>query len=111
MDGSWWSGGWHWQCLLYAVWEQVIGFSIVVGLLSLGRRRWNEPSVRVSKLSRYTFAVYIFHPLVLISISLLVSGLAIEPALKLLFVGPLAVIGSFLLASVIVQIPGVKKII
>jgi Acyltransferase family len=111
MDGNWWSGGLHWQALLYAVWEQVIGFSIVVGLLSLGRRRWNEPSVRVSKLSRCTFAVYIFHPLVLISISLLVSTWAIEPAIKLLFVGPLAVIGSFLLASMIVKIPGVNKII
>ncbi|MFI5161767.1 MAG: acyltransferase family protein [Sphingobacteriales bacterium] len=111
MDGSWWRGGWHWQALLYAVWEQVIGFCIIVGLLNRGRRLWNEQSARVSKLSRLTFAVYIFHPLVLISLSLLVSAWAIEPALKLLFVAPLAVIGSFLLASVIVQIPGVKKII
>lgn len=111
MDGSWWSGGLHWQALLYAVWEQVIGFSIIVGLLVRGRRLWNEPSARISKLSRYTFAVYIFHPLVLISLALLVSSWNIEPAIKLLFVGPLAVIGSFLLASVIVQIPGVKKVI
>ena len=111
MDGSWWSGGLHWQALLYGVWEQVIGFSIIVGLLSRGRRLWNESSARISKLSRYTFAVYIFHPLVLISLSLLVSTWAIEPALKLLFVGPLAVIGSFLLASVIVAVPGVRRII
>jgi len=111
MEGSWWSGGLHWQALLYGVWEQVIGFSIIVGLLSRGRRLWNEPSARISKLSRYTFAVYIFHPLVLISLALLVSNWNIEPAIKLLFVAPLAVTGSFLLASVIVMIPGVKKII
>jgi len=111
MDGSWWSGGPHWQALLYAVWEQVIGFLIIVGLLVRGRRLWNEPSERIAKLSRLTFAVYIFHPLVLISLALLVSSINIEPAIKLLFVGPLAVIGSFLLASVIVRIPGVKKII
>jgi surface polysaccharide O-acyltransferase-like enzyme len=111
MDGSWWSGGLHWQAFLYAVWEQVVGFSIIVGLLIRGRMLWNEPSVRISKLSRLTFAVYIFHPLVLISLALLVSAWNIEPALKLLFVAPLAVIGSFLLASVIVMIPGVKKII
>lgn len=111
MDGSWWSGGLHWQALLYAIWEQVIGFSIIVGLLIGGRMRWNEPSARISKLSRLTFAVYIFHPMVLISLALLVSNINIEPAIKLLVVGPLAVIGSFLLASVIVRIPGVKKII
>lgn len=111
MDGSWWSGGPHWQALLYAVWEQVIGFSIIVGLLSLGKRRWNNPSARVAKLSRDMFAVYMFHPLVIISLTLLFSNWNIEPAIKLLFVGPLAVIGSFGLASLIVKIPGVNKII
>jgi len=35
----------------------------------------------------------------------------IDPALKLLVVAPVAVVGSFLLASVVVLIPGVRKII
>ncbi len=111
MQGSWWSGGLHWQALLYGVWEQVIGFSIIVALLCRGRRLWNNPSARISKLSRYTFAVYIFHPLVLISLALAVQNWAVDPAIKLLVVAPLAVVGSFLLGSIIVQIPGVKKII
>jgi surface polysaccharide O-acyltransferase-like enzyme len=111
MPLDWYSGGWHWQSLLYAVWEQVIGFSIITTLLCYGKKVWNKSSALLSKLSRYTFAVYIFHPLVLISLSLAVRNWAIEPALKLLVVGPLAVVGSFLLASVIVLIPGVKKVI
>jgi surface polysaccharide O-acyltransferase-like enzyme len=111
MPLDWYSGGWHWQSLLYAVWEQVIGFSIITTLLCYGKRVWNKSSALLNKLSRYTFAVYIFHPLVLISLSLAVRNWAIEPALKLLVVGPLAVVGSFLLASVIVLIPGVKKVI
>jgi surface polysaccharide O-acyltransferase-like enzyme len=111
MPLSWFSGGWHWQALLYAVWEQVIGFSIITTLLCYGKKLWNKSSVIIDKLSRYTFAVYIFHPLVLISLSMTVRDWAIDPALKLLLVGPLAVIGSFLLASVIVRIPGVRKMI
>lgn len=111
MPLDWYSGGWHWQSLLYAIWEQVIGFSIITMLLCYGKKLWNKSSALLSKLSRYTFAVYIFHPLVLISLSLAVRNWAIEPALKLLIVGPLAVAGSFLLASVIVLIPGVKKVI
>ncbi|MCR8559373.1 acyltransferase [Mucilaginibacter sp. BJC16-A38] len=111
MPLEWFSGGWHWQSLLYAVWEQVLGFSIITMLLSYGKALWNRSSVILDKLSRYTFAVYIFHPLVLISLSLAVRGWAIDPAAKLLVVGPLAVVGSFLLASVIVLVPGVKKII
>jgi len=111
MPLDWFSGGWHWQALLYAVWEQVIGFSIITALLCYGKKLWNKSSVILDKLSWYTFAVYIFHPLVLISLSMVVRDWVIDPALKLLVVGPLAVIGSFLLASVIVRIPGVRKVI
>lgn len=111
MDGSWWGGGFHFQALLYAVWEQVIGFSIIAGLLSRGKRLYNDPSSRIVKLSRYTFVVYIFHPLVIISLSLLVRNISIDPALKLSFVAPLAVIGSFFLGRVILAIPGLKRII
>lgn len=111
MPLDWYSGGFHWQSLLYAVWEQVIGFSIITALFCYGKKFWNSTSAFLTKLSRYSFAVYIFHPLMIISLSLAVRNWEVEPALKLLIVGPLAVVGSFLLASVIVLIPGVKKII
>jgi surface polysaccharide O-acyltransferase-like enzyme len=111
MPLDWYSGGMHWQSLLYAVWEQVIGFSIITALLAYGKKYWNNASGLLTKLSRYTFAVYIFHPLLIISLSVAFSSWAIEPALKLLIVGPAAVIGSFILASVIVLIPGVKRIV
>lgn len=111
MPLDWFNGGFHWQALLYAVWEQVIGFSIITVLLTFGKRWWNNSLALLSKFSRYTFAVYIFHPLVLISLALLATDWAIDPSVKLLIVAPLAVIGSFLLASVVVLIPGVKKII
>ena len=111
MPLDWLSGGFHWQSLLYSVWEQVIGFSIITALLCYGKKLWNKTSALLAKLSRVTFAVYIFHPLVVISLSLAVRNWDIEPALKLLVVGPLAVIGSFLLGSVIVLIPGVRRVI
>ena len=62
-------------------------------------------------MSGFFYAVYIFHPLVVISIALALSNWAIDPAIKLLLAAPLVVIGSFLLASVILLIPGVKRII
>jgi surface polysaccharide O-acyltransferase-like enzyme len=108
---AWYSGGAHWQQAFYAVWEQLVGFSIITALLCIGKHKWNKPSVFLSKLSRSTFAVYIFHPLVVISLTVAASGLAIEPALKLLFVAPLAVVISFLLGLTLVKIPGINKII
>ena len=111
MPQEWFSGGFHWQQLLYAVWEQLIGFSIITTLLCFGKKLWNKQSGLIVRLSRYTFAVYIFHPLVLISLSLSIRNWDVDPSLKLLLVAPLAVVFSFLLASIIVLIPGVKKII
>jgi peptidoglycan/LPS O-acetylase OafA/YrhL len=111
MPLDWYSGGFHWQSLLYAVWEQVIGFSIITALLVFGREMWNKSSVLLSKLARCTFAVYIFHPLALISLSMVVRDWAVDPSLKLLVVAPLAVLGSFLLGMVVVRIPGVRRVV
>jgi surface polysaccharide O-acyltransferase-like enzyme len=105
------TGGFHWLQLLYAVWEQLLGFSIIVALLSYGKQLWNRSSPLMDKLSRNAFAVYIFHPLVLVGLALLFRNWDVDPGIKFLVVAPLAVVGSFLLASVITAIPGVRKII
>jgi len=111
MPIAWYSGGFHWQSLLYAVWEQWIGLSILTALLSMGKRIWNTSSALFGKLARCSFAVYIFHPLAIIALSLAVRNWAVDPAIKLLVVAPLAVLNSFLLGALIVLIPGVKKVI
>ena len=108
---AWFTGGFHWQQLLYAVWEQLLGFSIIVALLTYGKKLWNKSSPLMAKLSRNAFAVYIFHPLVLIALALSLRNWDVDPALKFLVVAPLGIVGSFLLASVITSIPGVRKII
>jgi surface polysaccharide O-acyltransferase-like enzyme len=108
---AWFTSGFHWQSLWYAVWEQLVGFTIITALLCIGKQKWNNPSVFPGKLSRSTFAVYILHPLVLVSLSVALKGWAVDPALKLLVVAPLGMLFSFLLGAVIVRIPGVNKIV
>lgn len=108
---SWFSGGFHWSALLYAVWEQWIGISILTALLIKGKRSWNTSSKVLGQLSRSSFAVYIFHPLVIVAITLSVRNWNVDSAIKLLVVAPLTVICSFVLGSLILLIPGVKNII
>ncbi|MES2108094.1 MAG: acyltransferase [Bacteroidota bacterium] len=108
---DWFNGGWHWQAIVLGLWEQLTGFGITLALIAKGKRSWNNSSSFWDSLSRRAFAVYIFHPLLIISLTLSLFNWNIEPALKLLVVAPLAVAGSFLLASVLILIPGVKKII
>ena len=111
MPVAWYSGGFHWQSILYAVWEQWIGLSILTALLSRAKRSWNTSSPLLDKLSRCSFAVYIFHPLVIVALTLSVRDWAVDPAIKLLLIVPLALLGSFMLGTFVLLIPGVKKII
>lgn len=111
MPVEWYAGGFHWQQLLYAIWEQWIGLSILTVLLIKGRTKWNKSTPLLAKLSRYSFATYIFHPVVIVTFTLAARNWNVDPALKLLVVSPLIVAGSFALGGSILLIPGVKKIV
>ncbi|MDN3580086.1 acyltransferase family protein [Mucilaginibacter flavus] len=105
------NGGGSWQSLMYAFWEQCTGIFIIAALLGIAGKKWNTQSAFFKKLSRATFAVYIFHPLVLISVSMLLRSWAIDPAVKLLVAAPVVVTLSFLVGLGMVRVPIVKKII
>jgi surface polysaccharide O-acyltransferase-like enzyme len=105
------SGNGYWQSLMYSCWEQFTGIFIIVALLGVAKQKWQRQSLFMKKLSRTAFGVYIFHPLILISLSMLFKAWGVDPAVKLLFVAPLAVTGSFLLAHLLLKIPGVKEVI
>ncbi len=105
------NGGGSWQSLMYAFWEQCTGIFIIAALLGIAGKKWNTQSAFFKKLSRATFAVYIFHPLVLISVSMLLRSWVIDPAVKLLVAAPVVVTLSFLVGLGMVRVPVVKKVI
>lgn len=105
------SGQGYWQSLMYACWEQFTGIFIMTALLIIAKHKWAGKASIGKSMSRAAFGVYIFHPLVLISLSVIAIGWPMDPGYKLLIVGPLAVAGSFLLSLVLVKVPGVNKII
>lgn len=105
------NGGWNVLNLCYSFYEQIIGVCIMVALTGISKYKWNTPSKFLTTLSRSAFAVYIFHPLVIIGISLLLSSWMVSPVIKLAILAPCAVVGSFLLAAIIVKIPGVNRVI
>lgn len=111
IPSSWFSGGFHWQALLYAIWEQWIGISILTTLLVKGKRNWNTTSKLFTKAARSSFAVYIFHPLIIVCLTVAVRNWDVDPIIKLLIMSPLIVLSSFLFCWLVLSIPGVKKII
>jgi len=99
------------QSLLLAMWEQFTGIPIIICLLVWAKTHWNRPSRKLHDLSRATYTVFIIHPVVLIPLALLFTGVPIEPAEKVLIVAPLAVMISFLAGLVIVRMPVLRHIL
>jgi surface polysaccharide O-acyltransferase-like enzyme len=84
---------------------------IMVAMLSIAKFKWNNKSSFLNRLAPNAFGVYIFHPVILISLSLMIQGWAVRPVVKLLFVAPLAVVASFAFVSLIRKARIVRSII
>lgn len=104
-------GNGTWQSFLAAMWEQLTGISIMVAISGIALHKWNYTTALLQKMSRAAYATYIFHPLVVISICILLRQWQVDPAIKLLVAAPTAVILAFALARLIIKLPVVKNII
>jgi surface polysaccharide O-acyltransferase-like enzyme len=105
------NGGFNIQAFHYAMWENLLAFGICVGLLAWFKKYYNQTSTLWSILSRSAFAVYIIHPIVLVGYALLLKGVSLQPLLKFALVGVGGTITCFLIASLLVKIPYVNKVI
>jgi surface polysaccharide O-acyltransferase-like enzyme len=111
IPGENFSGGFHIMSAVYSLWSMVTGIVIITAFLCIGKIKLNGHSPLLTQLSQDSFGVYIFHPLFLISLSVAIRFWKIDPGIKLLLVGPLAVLTSFLFVSLIRKIPIVRVII
>lgn len=105
------TGGLHWQTLAYALWEQMACVMIITALIWIFSRRLNVQGPVTKAMAADSYAVYVFHPIVLVSLSLLFVGVALPQLAKFAIVLPLALAFSFILAHLICSIPGVGRVL
>jgi glucans biosynthesis protein C len=106
------NGGWHWQSAALAVWEQVFAAAMCAGLLVLFRETFNSGG-RLSKLmSANSFGIYLFHPPVLVAISLALAGWGAPPLVKAVTVALLAFFATLAVVHLLVRrIPLLNRIV
>jgi hypothetical protein len=104
-------GGWHWQALSYAVWEQFMCVAMVVTLLTLFRDRFDQQGSLTRTLSGDAYAVFIVHAPVIVLIALALSGVRIEMGLKFILVAPAAVALSFAVGHLVRKLPFARNIL
>ena len=71
----------------------------------------NRPSGLWTWLNRRSYAVYIIQPVVLVSISLLLSNWAAPAPIKFAVTGILACAACWILADPVVRAPGLRRIV
>lgn len=103
-------GGLHWEALLYAAWEPFVAVGIISGLLVIFRRYFNRPSNFMAWLDRRAYAVFVFHPPVVVAVCLLLRNWHTSGLLKFTVVGPVACAAAWLLADPLVRLPILRKI-
>lgn len=105
------AGGMNLRALVYALWEPVICVGFCFFLLMSFKKYLNTPGKLVAALSADSYAVYVFHPLIVVGFTILSEHVALPPVARLALVWVLGIPTCFLVAHLIRSIPGVKSVL
>jgi len=104
-------GGWTLNALFYALWDPLVAWGMILGLF-WAAQRWRTPPTPLSDwLGRGAFGAYIIHPPIVVALSVCVATWSGSPWAKFALVGAAACGGSFMAASALRTIPGVRRVI
>ena len=105
------TGGIHWQSLAYSIWEQLTGFSLVIGLAGIFKEKFNHQGKLAKKLSAGAYTVFIIHTPVLVIATILLRSWSFPLMAKFLLLAPILVALCFLLAEPIRKLPGARRVL
>ena len=89
------AGGWTWQSVVVCFWESFFCLGCCLGLIVAFRERFNGQGPFAKWMSDNCFAVYLFHPPVLIAVTLGMRSLTAPKPLKFLVATALATIATY----------------
>jgi peptidoglycan/LPS O-acetylase OafA/YrhL len=105
------SGGFSWPAIVYSLWEPFVAWGLIAAWLLFCRRYMNRESKLWTWLNRRAYAVYIIHPPVLVTVSMMLRGWVAPALVKFGVTGTLACVATWLLADPLVRMPGVRKVV
>lgn len=105
------TGGLTGLSLAYCLWEAFIGVALMITVLVWFRDRFDMQGTLLQKMSLAAYAVYVFHPLIIVPLAVWLSSIQIPLELKFLLVTPLAVTLCFLIGYYLRRLPGLRLIL
>ena len=104
-------GGWSVPAAVYAFWEPLVAWGVILALLQRFQRRHIELGPVWQKLSRRAYTVYVIHPPVVVLTALVWRSVAAPALLKFAVSGAVACVVCFVIAGGLLRLPGVKRVL
>ncbi len=112
VDFAVFNGGRHWQSAGFSLWESYFCVGTCLGLIVLFRDKFNSDGRIARFLSDNAFAVYVFHPPLLIAVTMALHPLAAPPIVRFAVASVLAIGVSFLAGEFVFRrVPLLKKVL
>ncbi len=106
------NGGFTWESAGYSIWESFVAVAMCIGLITVFREKFNHQSKFIKTLSDNSFTVYMFHPLIIVAITLFFKSLDFPPIVKWLILSVICVPLCFAIAHFIFRkIPLLKNVL
>jgi fucose 4-O-acetylase-like acetyltransferase len=102
------SGGLNAGAFFYAMWEPFVAWGAMLGLMWFFRTRVSPD--RFARLGRRAYAIYCFHPPVVVAISVALLGWTAPPLVKFVAAGALSCATLYLLCGALLRLPGVSRV-
>jgi len=110
-EGDPYAGGWTWQSAVLCLWEQIVGFSLMIGLIGIFKEKFSKQGNFTKLLSGAAYGVFIIHAFVIVTLSLFLKNWEIYPVLKFIMIAPAALTLCFGLGILLKKIPVVNRVI
>ncbi len=102
-------GGWSVPALVYAFWEPLVAWGVILALLQRSQSRFRELGPMGTKLARRAFAIYAIHPPVVVAVALAWRNVPAPALVKFAVSASLATVLCYLVAGMLLKLPGVAR--
>jgi glucan biosynthesis protein C len=111
-NGASFAGGWHWQSASLDLWESFTCVAVSFGLLVIYRESLNWQGRIWKFLSDNAFAVYVFHPPIIILVARALHSVVLPSLLKFALLTCIGAVMSFTLSAIVFRrIPLLRRIL
>ncbi|UEC43607.1 MAG: membrane protein of unknown function [Methanothrix sp.] len=97
------NGGLHWQSAAYALWEAFFCVGACLGIVVIFRERFNSGGRLARFMADNSFAVYFFHPVILILVTASLRGFSWHPLAKFAVAAAVAVPLCFVASELVLR--------